>query len=133
MTLKINFAVKLTANIEVEQKMKPELIITRYKTNLLLELDLFNKLGIERNTGRGTNIRHVLDDKDAKELKKKFKKLFTEYHTVNRTEVTLELESSAKLIQQKSKPIPKHLQPAVEKDKNMRTQTGQVGKVRNTD
>ena len=62
---------------------------------------------------------------------KRFKKLFTEKHTVNDIEVDIELKPRAKLIQQKSQPIPIHLQPAVGKEMNKLIKMRNVGKARN--
>ena len=67
-----------------------------------------------------TEINHITktgntEDRDITTLKRKFHKLFNENHTVNNIEVDIQLKEGAKLIQQKGRPIPIHLQPAVEK------------------
>ena len=61
-------------------------------------------------------IQNVKEDPDITELKRKFKKLFHENKTIKGIEVDIELKPDAKLIQQKGRPIPIHLQPAVGKE-----------------
>ena len=56
-------------------------------------------------------------DTDIATLKGRFHKLFTENHTVKNVEVDIQLKEGSKLIQQKGRPIPIHLQPAVEKNR----------------
>ena len=48
--------------------------------------------------------------------KKNFKKLFDESKTVKGIKEEIQLEPDAKIIQQKGRPIPKQLQPAVGKE-----------------
>ena len=60
-------------------------------------------------------------------LKTKFKKLFTENHTINGLEVNIQLKD-AKLIQQKGRPIPIHLQQSVGKEIEKLIKQGHVEK-----
>ena len=63
------------------------------------------KLGITLDTGKtGPQINHVMEDPDITSLKRKFKKLFHENHTVKVLEVKIQLKDDAKLIQQKRRP-----------------------------
>ena len=47
-------------------------------------------------------------------LKSKFHKLFTKNHTLKNVEAYIQLKEGSNLMQQKGRPIPIHLQPAVE-------------------
>ena len=74
------------------------------------------QLGIKLEMGKtNPKIHNVKEDPDTTELKRKFKKLFNENKTIKGIEVDIELKPDAKLIQQKGRPIPIHLQPAVGK------------------
>ena len=76
-----------------------------------------NQLGIKLDTENSNlKIQNIQENPDVIELKRKFTKLFHEYKTVKRIEVDIQLEPDAKLIQQKGRPIPIHLQPAVGKE-----------------
>ena len=66
-------------------------------------------------------------------MKKKFKKLFNENHTVNGIEVKIQLKEDAKLIQQKGRPIPIHLQQSVGKEINKLMKQGHIEKANNID
>ena len=70
-------------------------------------------------------------DADKATLKGKFHKLFTENHTVKSVEVDIQLKEGSKLIQQKGRPIPIHLQPAVEKEIEKLKKQGHIGKAKN--
>ena len=73
------------------------------------------KLGITLETGKTVpQIHQMKEDPDMK-MKTKIKKLFNENHTVNGLEVKIQLKEDAKLIQQKGRPIPIHLQQSEEK------------------
>ena len=63
-------------------------------------------------------------DADSAILKSKFHKLFTENHTVKNVVVDIQLKEGSKLIQQKGRPIPNQLQPAVEKEIEKLKKTG---------
>ena len=53
------------------------------ETNTLLDLDWMEKLRITRDTGKtGPQINHITEDPDIKTLKREFKKLFNENHSV---------------------------------------------------
>ena len=92
------------------------------------------ELGITLDTGRtGPQINHVTEDPDITSLKRKLKKLFHENHTVEGLEVKIQLKGDARLIQQKRRPIPIHLQQSVEKDINKLTKQGHMEKANNID
>ena len=82
------------------------------------------KLDIRLNSNNDIKIQIIAEDKDVTDLKKQHKKLFTENHTGKGIKVTVEPKLGARLIHQKSRPIPIHLQPAVKKenDKLMKVQ-----------
>ena len=94
---------KTTASVKLYGKLKDhEVMITTKKTNPLLSLDWMNKLGITLDTGEtGPQINQVTEDPDITLLKKRFKKLFNENHTVKGLEVKIQLKEDAKLIQQR--------------------------------
>ena len=74
------------------------------------------KLGITLDTGQtDPQINFVKEDPDITMLKRNFKKIFNENHTVKGIMVKIQLKEDAKLIQQKGRPIPIHLQQSVEK------------------
>ena len=52
-----------------------------------------------------------------KELKRQLQKFFNENHTIKGVKIEIQLKEDAKLIQQKGRPIPIHLQQLVEKEK----------------
>ena len=99
----IKFEGKTTAMVEINrQQNNLEILLTTKKTNSLLGLDWMGKLGITLDTGKtGPQINHVMEDPDITSLKRKFKKLFHENHTVKGLEVKIQLKDDAKLIQQK--------------------------------
>ena len=68
------------------------------------------KLNIEKTN---LQIQNIQEDQDIADLKKKFGKLFHENKTVKGIEVDIQSKPDAKLIQQKGRPKPIHLQPAV--------------------
>ena len=72
-------------------------------------------------------------DADIAALKGKFHKLFTENHTVKNVEVDIKLKEGSKLIQQKGRPIPIHLHPAVEKEIEKLKKQGHIEKAKNID
>ena len=115
---RIRFEGKTTAKVEINGTRKElELLVTTQKTNPLLGLDWMKKLGITLETGTTVpQIHRIKEDTDVTKFKTKFKKLFNENHTVNGLEVKIQLKEDAKLIQQKGRPIPIHLQQSVEKE-----------------
>ena len=115
---KIKFEGKTTAKVEINGETKNlELLITTKRTNPLLGLDWMNQLGIKLNTEKSNlKIQNIQENPDVTELKKKFNNLFHENKTIKGIEVDIQLKPDAKLIQQKGRPIPIHLQPAVGKE-----------------
>ena len=132
---KIRFEGKTTATEEINgQRNNLEILITTKKTNPLLGLDWMKKLGITLDTGKtGPQINHVTEDPDITSLKRKFKKLFHENHTVEGIEIKIQLKEDARLIQQKGRPIPIHLQQSVEKEINKLTKQGHIEKANEID
>ena len=132
---KIRFEGKTTATVEINgQRNNLEILITTKKSNPLLGLDWMKKLGITLDTGRtGPQINHVTEDPDTTSLKRKFKTLFHENHTVEGLEVKIQFKEDARLIQQKRRPIPIHLQQSVEKEINKLTKQGHIEKANNID
>ena len=114
---RIRFEGKTTAKVEINGTRKElELLITTKKTNLLLGLDWMKKLGIKLEAGQTVpQIHQIKKDQDVTKLKTKFKKLFNKNHTVNEIEVNTQLKEDVKMIQQKRRPIPIHLQQSVGK------------------
>ena len=75
------------------------------------------KLGITlEKSNTDTQVNSIREDPDVKMLKKLFRKLFNENHTVNGLEVEIQLKEGAKLIQQKGRQMPIHLQQSVGKE-----------------
>ena len=92
------------------------------------------KLGITLETGKtAPQIHQIKEDPVVTKLKTKFKKLFNETHTVNGLEVKIQLKEDAKLIQQKGRPIPIHLQQSVEKEIEKLIKQGHIEKANNID
>ena len=91
-------------------------------------------LGINLNIEKpDAKIQNIQEDPDIADLKKKFKKLIHENKTVKGIEVDIHLKPDAKLIQQKGRPIPIHLQPAVGKEIEKLTKHGHIEKATNID
>ena len=89
------------------------------------------KLGITLDTKKiDPQVNHVIEDLDVTVLKKRFKKLFNENHTVNGIEVKIQLKEDARLIQQKGRPIPIHLKQSVGKEINKLIKRGASSKKR---
>ena len=132
---RIKFEGKTTATVEINGKRNDLLIlITTKKTNPLLGLDWMKKLGITLETGRtDPQINRIVEDPDITTLKKNFKKLFHENHTVKGLEVEIQLKEDARLIQQKGRPIPIHLQQSVEKEITKLMKQGHIEKANNID
>ena len=130
---KIQFEGKTIANVEINGETKKlELLITTKKTNPLLGLDWMKHLGIKLEMEEtNLKIQNVKEDPDITELKRKFKKLFHENKTIKGIEVDIELKPDAKLIQQKGRPIPIHLQPAVGKEIEKLKKNGHIEKATN--
>ena len=132
---RIKFEGKTTASVEINGKRNElELLITTKKTNPLLGLDWMEKLGITLDTVETSpQINQITEDPDITTLKKKFRKLFNENHTVNGIEVKIQLREDAKLIQQKGRPKPVHLQQSVGKEINKLIKQGHIEKANDID
>ena len=95
---RIKFEGKTIAKVNINGKRKHlEILISTKKSNPLLSKP--------RN-----------QDPDIKLLKRQFKNLFNENHTVKGIKVEIQLKEDAKLIQPKRRPIPIHLQQSFEKE-----------------
>ena len=75
-------------------------------------------------------IQNITEDEDVREMKKGFNQLFNENHTIYGIEMDIELKPGAKIIQQKSRPIPIHLQPEVGKELNKLIKSEHVERAR---
>ena len=128
---RIKFEGKTTASVEINNKRNNlEILITTKKTNPLLGLDWIEKL----DTGNiGPQINNITEDPDITTLKRRFKKLFNENYTVNGSEVKILLKDDGKLIQQKGRPIPIHLQQSVGKERNKLMRQAHIEKTNNID
>ena len=115
---RIKFEGKTTAMANINGKQKHlEILATTKKTKPLLGLDWMKKLGITlEKSNTDTPINNIREDPDVKMLKKQFRKIFNDNHTVNGLEVEIQLKERAKVIQQKGRPMPIHLQQSVEKE-----------------
>ena len=130
---RIRFEGKIIAMEEKDGKRNNlEILVTTKKTNPLLGLDWMEKLGVTLDTGdTGPQMNHVIEDSDKTTQKRKFKKVFLENLTVKGLEVKLQLKEDARLIQQKGRPIPTHLQQSVEKEINKLMKQGLIEKAKN--
>ena len=126
----IRFEGKTTATVEIDGKRNNlESLVTTKKTNPLLSLDWMEKLGITLDTGKiGPQRNYVTEDPDITTLKRKFKKIFHENHTVEGLEVKIQLKEDARLLHQKGRPIPVHQQQTVEKEINKVMKQGHIEK-----
>ena len=122
---KKKFEGETLANIEIDGISKQlELLITTKQTHPLLGLNWMKEQGLTlktetphqsiNNISRPDQSNNRIDA-DITTLNGTFNKLFTKNHTVKSVEVDIQLKEGSKLIQQKGRPIPIHLQPAVEK------------------
>ena len=93
-----------------------ELIISkRNDFTPLVGLNWFDALKIEiRTNNNKEQIKTVQPEDVRKYMHKKFKKLFEENTTIKDTKVKIQLKPDVKPVQQKARPIPLHLQDAVE-------------------
>ena len=123
------------ASIEMDgEKKKLELLITTKRTNPLLGLNWMKHLGINLNIEKpDAKTQNIQEDPDIPDLKKKFLKLCHENKTVKEIEVDIHLKPDAKLIRQKGRLIPIHLQPAVGKEIEKLTKNGHIEKATNID
>ena len=138
---KIHFEGETLANIKIDGKSKQlELLIITTQTHPLLGLNWMKELGLTlkpetlhesiNNIGRPDQSNNRIDAEIAT-LKSKFHKLFTENHMVKNVEVDIQLKEGLKLIQQKGRPIPIHLQPAVEKEIEKLKKQGHIEEAKN--
>ena len=115
---KIKFKGKTIANVESDGEVRQlELLITTRQAHPLLGLDWMEELGktLKSETPHHT-INHIdKPDTDITTLKVSSTNFLQKPHN-NIIEVDIQLKKEAKLIQQKSRPITIHLQPAVEKE-----------------
>ena len=97
----------------------------------LIGLNWFDDLKIEVRTNRKPQIRTVQSETDEirNRMHKKFKKLFEENTTVKDTKIKINLKPNAKPVQQKARPIPLHLQAAVEKEIQKLIDSGHIEKL----
>ena len=140
---KIKFGGKTLTNIEIDGKSKQlELLITTKQTHPLLGLNWMKELGLTLKTETPHQSKNNISrpdqnnngtDADIALPKSKFHKLFTETHTVKIVEVDIQLKEGSKLIQQKGRPIPIHLQPAVEKEIEKLKKQGHIEEAKNID
>ena len=95
----IKFDGKTIASVEINGKRNDlEVLITTKKTNPLQGLEWMEKLGITLDTGKtGPQINHVIEDPKITVLKKIFKKLFNENHSVNGLEVKNTIKRGCKV------------------------------------
>ena len=91
------------------------------------------KLGIHINSSNDIKTQNITEDKDVTDLRRRYSKLFTENHTIKGINVGVKVKDGARLKQQKSRPIPIHLQPAVEKEFKKLIKPGHVRKAKNID
>ena len=113
------------ANIDIDRKVKQlELFINTKQTHSLVGLNWAEELGITLKTETPhQTVNHInkpgqinnRPDADIATLKSKFHIFFTKNHIVNNVEVDIPLKEGSELIQRKGRPIPIHLQPAVDK------------------
>ena len=132
---RIKFEGKTIASVEVNGKRNIlEVLITTKRTNPLLGLNWMEKLEITLDTNKiGPQINKKTEDPDIHVLKKIFRKLFNENHTVIGIEVKIQIYEDAKLIQQKRRTIPIHLQQSVGKETNKLMKQGHIEKANNID
>ena len=129
----INFTGKTAAEIDFKEK-NLELLLTKRNTNPLLGLDLMKQLGMElRKPETKETVNNMKEDDDEKEIKSKFVKLFNINHTIKNMEKDNELKPGAKLMQQKTRPIPIHLQNNVEKETKRLIESGHLKKATEAD
>ena len=99
------FKGKTMAKVNIDKKQKRlEILFTTRKTKPLLCLDWMKIFGITLDTGKSNSqINHVKEDPDETTLKRSFKKLLNENHTVKGVEVKIQLEEDANSMQQRGK------------------------------
>ena len=126
----IEFIGKITVEIEDAEDGLP-LHITKENIRPLLGLDWMKGLEMEiqfKNTVNGIAEQNENTEDLEKEIKEKFRKLFKDNHTIKGTEVDIELKPGTKIIQQKARPIPIHLQKHVETELKRLIESGHIEK-----
>ena len=130
MNNKIKFEGKTTANVKTNGETKNlELLKTTKRTNPLLGLglDWKKQLGIKLKTEKTyLKIQNFQEDPNIIELNRKFKNKFHGNKTVKRKEVDVHQKPDAKIKQQKGRPMPIHLQPAVGKEIEKLNENGHI-------
>ena len=137
---KIKFQRKTTANVEIDGRVRHlELLITTKQTHPLLGVNWMEMLGKTLKTELPHHtVNHIKTpdqvngrpDAGKTMLKRKFHELFTKNNTVNNVEVGIQIKEGAKLIQHKGRPIPIHLQPAIENEIQKLKKQGHIGKAK---
>ena len=98
-------------------KQQLELLITVKNTHPILGLHWMIELGLTFESDKNNiNINHINKPKHEIDINITTPKRFAENQTDKNVEVDIQPKDGVKLIQQKSRPIPIHLQPAVEKE-----------------
>ena len=123
---------KCTVTVETPTGPKQlELIISkRNDFTPLVGLNWFDDLQIEiRTNNNRAQIRTVQSENVREQMHTKFKKLFEENTTVKDTKVKIQLKPDVKPVQQKARPIPLHLQDAVEKEIQKLIASGHIEKL----
>ena len=123
-----------TCSVTVETPTGPkqlELIISkRNDFTPLVGLNWFDALKIEiRTNNNKEQIKTVQPEDVRKYMHEKFKKLFEENTTIKDTKVKIQLKPDVKPVQQKARPIPLHLQDAVENEIQKLIKSGHIEKL----
>ena len=120
---------KTVAKVETDGKEKElEILITTEKTNPLLKFDWMKKLGTAPDTVETVSqIHQVKEDPDITTLKTISKNSLMKT-TQKRFGRKIQLREDAKVVQQKRRPIPIHLQQSVKKEREKSTKQGHIEK-----
>ena len=115
---KIDFRGQTTATVKTNKTMiQLPLLITKANITPLMGLDWMNRLGIALNTTsediKISNVKLDETEKKTLKLKNEFKDLFYNNFETKNLSVEINLKVDAKIIQQKGRPIPIHLQDQV--------------------
>ena len=115
---KIEFRGQTIATVKTNKmRIQLPLLITKAKIIPLMGLDWMNRLGIALNTtSEDIKIHNIKLDETKKKilkLKNEFKDIFYNKTEIKNLSVKINLKEDAKIIQQKGRPIPIHLQDQV--------------------
>ena len=115
---KIDFLGQTKALVKTNSKtLQLPLLITKTNITPLMGLDWMKRLGITVNTTTDDikihNIKMDETEKKILKLKNEFKDLFYNNTEIKDLEVKIDLKEDAKIIQQKGRPVPIHLQNQV--------------------